>query len=796
VPPRPLRPGDTVRIRGERWRVTTSDGSIIHVRGRDVTNREASAAFLLAAEQLERIADSPLPRALRPRQWRRAVRGVLAEAVPSFDSLRTAARAQLAVLPFQLEPAIAVTRGIGVRLLIADEVGLGKTVQAGLIAAELLARTRAARVLIVAPAGLREQWALELRQRFGIAPVLIDSAALARSTSAALAGAHPWTTSPVGVTSIDFVKRPEVLRSLETLVWDLVIFDEAHALAGRTDRATAARALAERARTIVMLTATPHTGDDEAFVRLAGMGDIDGRFPLVVFRRTRRDAGLAASRHTTWLRVSPTSAERALHAALMAYATSVWRSRGTLEPAARLAMIVLARRACSSAGALARSIERRLSLLATHGVQPVPQLTLPFGDDDEADMALAAPGLSDLHEERRILADLLQLAGNAAVDESKPALLRRFLRRAGQPAIVFTEYRDTLTLLAAALSALEPVQLHGGLTASERRDVLLQFTRGTARLLLATDAASEGLNLHQRCRLVINLELPWTPLRLEQRVGRVERIGQRQTVHAVHLIAAGTAEETTVHTLLRRMDRVTAAVESMRQPPLGERDVAAVVFGQDAPAPATNPSALPSAVVVPDLRSIAASETERIVSARSLDPGKALTFEGRPIVTRTSRRRVPFACCCVYRLAFENENCELVWETVAGVASGTWSSTAPTSQALRVQLTAACGTFDPMLRSIHEEAARRLVASRRAPTELAIAREHAIIHALTERQARMAAALLQRGLFDRRAERAAAAQAAVLQEAVARCEAHLRDLSRVAHAMPADRALAFALFAG
>jgi superfamily II DNA or RNA helicase len=819
----PLRPGETVRIRGERWSVTAPAGPILHVRGCDAANRSAAAAFLLTAERVERLPPCA-PRVLRPARWRHVVRGILAGAAPRFDSMRTAARAQLTVLPFQLEPAIAVATGVGVRLLIADEVGLGKTVQAGLIAAELLARTADARVLIVAPAGLREQWQGEIRRRFGIVAAVLDSAALARSTSA-LAGANPWTTSPVGITSIDFVKRPEVIRSLESMIWDLVVFDEAHALAGRSDRATAARTIAERARILVMLTATPHSGDDAAFARLAATGDIGRRFPLVVFRRTRQDAGLAASRRTTWLRVRPTPAERQLHRALIIYTQAVWsehrtaqaRSAGAITNPAHLAMIVLARRACSSAGALARSVARRLELLAIGGTPALAQLPLPFGDedDDAADAALGAAGLSDPGKERRILVGLLGLADRAAAEESKASLLRRFLRRARQPAIVFTEYRDTLALLAGALSRFEPVRLHGALTSSERRDAVRRFTRGEARLLLATDAASEGLNLHDRCRLVINLELPWTPLRLEQRVGRVERIGQRRRVHAVHLIAAGTSEEATVYRLLRRLHRVNSAVEAMRAPSLREQDIAAAVFEPEThDRPATSGDAGPASVVgaaldvgaafrrpeprllVPDLRAAATVEAERITQARLLQANRMPTYPERPVVTRLRGGRVPFVSCCAYRLVFADANDEFIWETLVAVASGTRRDPTAPAKALRALLASAEAAFAPRLRQAHDEMLARFLAGRRAPADVAIAREGAILQALHAGHSRMAARLLQRGLFDRRAELTAAAQATVLREAAARCEARLRELQRVEQAVPAGHDLAFAVIAG
>ena len=183
------------------------------------------------------------------------------------------------------------------------------------------------------------------------------------------------------IASIDYIKRPEVMRSLETLLWDVVVLDEAHHLAGRSDRAAAGSMLGDRARALVLLTATPHSGDDEAFARLCSLGSAGSSEPLVTFRRTRADAGGHVARRAPLLRVRPTHAETAMHVALMAYAQLVWnQSAQTRLSNARLAMSVLARRACSSAGSLARSVERRLTLMNGEPAMPGMQPGLPFDD--------------------------------------------------------------------------------------------------------------------------------------------------------------------------------------------------------------------------------------------------------------------------------------------------------------------------------------------------------------------------------------------------------------------------------
>ncbi len=157
----------------------------------------------------------------------------------------------------------------------------------------------------------------------------------------------------------------------------------------------------------------------------------------------------------------------------------------------------------------------------------------------------------------------MDLARAARPFDSKVRALMRLLRRAREPAIVFTEYRDALAHVQARLPAgVDAAVIHGGMDSPARSDAVRSFTSGRAPVLLATDAAAHGLNLQARCRLVVNLDLPWNPVRLEQRIGRVDRIGQRRRVHAIHLVARGTTEDAV-------LDRLTARTACARRS-LGE----------------------------------------------------------------------------------------------------------------------------------------------------------------------------------------------------------------------------------
>ena len=487
-------------------------------------------------------------------------------------TLQAAARADLALLPYQLEPAIEAIVHRAPRVLIADAVGLGKTIQAAIVLAELARRHQLERALILTPPGLRNQWAGELRRRFGLEAVIANAGWLRAMRAEWPPQLNPWSVPGVLIASIDFVKRPEVRRSLDDLEWDLVIVDEAHAASGASDRRDAADRCACRARRVLLLTATPHAGDEAAFDALTRIGALDDDDPIVLFRRSRADAGLPSRRRVRLLRVRGTAAEAAVHRALREYVRAVWARAGGPDAArARLAMIVLVKRSLSGMAPLLRSLEARHDGLGDAPEQIERQLGLPWddGEDDEDEIpagVLGVPGLGDLASERAWLARLIVLTRQAVPGDSKFRALRRLLRRIREPVIVFTEYRDTLAALSSPSGpARGAAVLHGGLDSRAREEAVDRFTRGTAPLLVATDAAGAGLNLQARCRIVVNLELPWNPMRLEQRIGRVDRIGQAATVHAINLLARGTAESAVLARLARRLARADASVGSVEQ---------------------------------------------------------------------------------------------------------------------------------------------------------------------------------------------------------------------------------------
>ena len=597
-----VRAGDLVVVRRARWRVVDvrayEDCQVVTLHAPSPRGPGLERRVLTPFETLLRLEHRQRARFVRNVRWRRACRALVAADAPP-GSLRAASVARIELMPHQLEPALAVVRGRGSRLLLADEVGLGKTIQAGLIVSELLARNAIDRVLVLTPAGLREQWAQELSQRFAIDAAAVDGRVLRRLATTLPIGVNPWSTLAAAIASVDYVKRPEVLPAVTACRWDIVVVDEAHGVAGDSDRHAAVHTLASRAAYVLLLTATPHSGDRRTFEALCELGAVDSPDdpPLLVFRRTRQDVGTGTTRRVHTVQVRQSADELRMHALLARYSDAVRDERG--EDGRRdvcLALSVLHKRALSSAWSLAQSVERRLSALAPSSAVDGDQLALPLGDPHGELVAADEPPswppdlrLSDPQRERRMLTALAAISRTASLHESKMAALCRLLRRAHESAVVFTEYRDTLVHLRHRLTGHAGIPtalviLHGGLTREERAAALDGFGRAPRTLLLATDAAAEGLNLHRGCRLVVNLELPWNPMRIEQRIGRVDRIGQPRTVHAFHLIARGTGE---TRILSRLRARVAAAKADLGAPdPFGddaERAIARlVVAGDDA----------------------------------------------------------------------------------------------------------------------------------------------------------------------------------------------------------------------
>lgn len=487
---------------------------------------------------------SPLPDA-----WRRVTRraALLALQMATQDVApawwpRHAAHLSIRPQPWQMVPAMAVLSGHHRRLLLADEIGLGKTIAAGVLLRELLARDAEATILVVVPAGLVPQWLAELRGRLDIEARLLDADAFRREAAHPRAVVDASRAGTCWVLSLDLLRQPDVPGLLTRTRWTQLIVDEAHLAAPGSARHDAVARVAHISERVLLLTGTPTAAGLPAAESLRRLGGRPGEPPMAVLRRTSRGLTRPPGRRRL-LRVALDADHASLVARLDRFARRARRERGSdgLLPA-----LVMQRRALSCPAAVARSLTRRLEVLGTAPGPQQPSLwtddvqVLDDQDDDEA--WLRVPAWHDEEAERRELRELAVAAERLAPAGRKLHAVVRLLRRAREPAIVFTMYRDTLRQLRSLLGGVDAVIVHGLQPEALRQAAIDAFTSGDADVLLTTDASAEGLNLQARCRLVIHAEVPPSSRVLLQRIGRVDRYGQARRVHSIVLASAARAD--------------------------------------------------------------------------------------------------------------------------------------------------------------------------------------------------------------------------------------------------------------
>jgi superfamily II DNA or RNA helicase len=505
-------------------------------------------------------------------------------------------------LPHQLYALNRAMSRDRIRYLLADEVGLGKTIEAGLILRELKLRGMARRILVVAPKGLVRQWQAEMRLHFGEKFHFIEPAELAAfrqwRVNAKEDEDNLWRMHEQVICSLDSVKPLEGRRgwSLEQLnnynrerfedlisaSWDLVIIDESHRLGGCTEQVARYKlgaALAEAAPYLLLLSATPHQGKTDQFLRLMQLLDRDSfpdegsvtqdrvrpfvirtekrvsidaeGQPLFKPRVTRLQAVAWQSRHAAQQRLYVSVTDYVRHGYNQALA-SKQRHIGFL-------MILMQRLVTSSTAAIRTTLERRLVVLET----PQPQTSLfeqtEFEEwaelDGQAQVDLAVQGSRETMEavarEKSEVELLLALAreteaaGTDAKAEALLELIYKLQQEENDPSLkvlIFTEFVPTQAMLAGFLESrgFSVALLNGSMDLDARAKAQQVFARDI-RILVSTDAGGEGLNL-QFCHVIVNFDMPWNPMRIEQRIGRVDRIGQHSVVRAINFVLEDTVE--------------------------------------------------------------------------------------------------------------------------------------------------------------------------------------------------------------------------------------------------------------
>ncbi|MFF2482834.1 DEAD/DEAH box helicase [Paenibacillus sp. NPDC058071] len=458
-----------------------------------------------------------------------------AKRVESFEQLQCMRTLPaLEPMPHQLSTARKVLHEMGGRAILADEVGLGKTIEAGLVLKEYIVRGLVRKVLILVPASLVLQWVRELNQKFGIAAV-------------AQKKEYHWQ-SDIVVASIDTAKRDPHREIVLGHDYDMIIIDEAHKL--KNKKTTNYQFVIQlRKKYCLLLTATPMQNDlDELYNlitllkpgQLGGQSDfaskfvVDKRLPknedqlqdalsTVMIRNRRGDGGIAfTKRHVKNIPLTLSPEEKALYDAVTGFVKERYDESGG-DLSSMLSLVTLQREVCSSRDAVFVTLVNLFKKTAEDS--PV----------------------------RAKIWELVEFIRNIQAN-TKAEKTIELVRQMNEKVIIFTEYRATQEYLLQYFRAnnLVAVPYRGGMNRG-KKDWMMDLFRGRAQVLIATEAGGEGINL-QFCHHMINFDLPWNPMRVEQRIGRVHRLGQTEDVHIYNLCTMGTIEEHIVNLLHEKIN--------------------------------------------------------------------------------------------------------------------------------------------------------------------------------------------------------------------------------------------------
>ena len=592
-------PGDLVRARGREWVAMPSPQRNL-LALRPLSGSEQDTVLLDPALELSPVEPARFDLPADAAQTVQAKAALLADALRL--TLRRGAgpfrsAAQLAFEPrtYQLVPLLMALRLPVPRLLIADDVGIGKTIEAGLILRELMDRGEVNAFSVLCPPPLVEQWVGELKSRFGIEATAVTASSAARLERGLPLAQTLFDAYPHTVVSLDYIKAERRREGFARACPDFVIVDEAHACVGthkgRQQRFKLLSGLArDSGRRMILLTATPHSGDEDAFARLLSL--IDPAFAAMSFRdrkfreqlarhfvqRRRIDLvsqewreDRAFPKHcTTEHPYQLSKAHRDFHEAVLDYCFAVVDRAGTGERERRLAYwstLALMRCVGSSPAAALRALMNR----ATNDVDRLEPVIYDDDGDDEDAVDLEPSALLGTDS---ALAALVQQAERlvGAPDPKARALIDALapLIKAGANPVVFCRYLATAghvrDHLRTAFPKLTIESVTGELTPDERRDRVAAMAPGedgndAQRLLVATDCLSEGINLQQLFDTVVHYDLSWNPTRHQQREGRVDRFGQpAELVRSIMMFSPDSAIDGAVlDVILRKAEDIRKA---------------------------------------------------------------------------------------------------------------------------------------------------------------------------------------------------------------------------------------------
>ncbi len=609
--------GERVIFRSLLWEVeNTSSETSIELFGRSSENQGRRMRVLLDLDDITRAEIPELKwtigaKGWDARQWKAlhdAFRFTLSH---SRGNLASVDWGRLVLEPYQLEPLQRIEELPFPRLLIADDTGLGKTAEAGLILFRLMQKRRADRVLVLCKAQPEpERWQRELTEKFGIETVVIndndDFKRLRREVPAHL---NLFGYYPRIIMSMHYASQSHIMDDLRRDVrWDIAIIDEAHHMAeqeGSAKRlAELGHIVADKAEALLLLTATPHDGKPATYASLIRLLDpyaivdpdkLDATMirPLVV-RRLKNEVEKADGTrfqqrdiHVLEVDKYRSKAERSLDHGIRDYASKLktlslqLKQQGHYERAFGAAFLgtFFKKRLASSVYACRQSLKERLRTIQgrTNNQSDKPYFTQLSLDetaesvDKITDETPSTEGLEGFvfaegNSEETLLQELLERAEK--IDEERESKVRALLKlleycmeKPQEKVVIFTEFRDTLDLLERVFTAhgygSMIVTYHGGTSPADRDNNRRAFlSNPRVRIFLATDAASEGINLHKSCNALIHVEIPWNPNRYEQRNGRIDRYGQQSKPQIYLLIASRSVEQRMAQVVISKLERI------------------------------------------------------------------------------------------------------------------------------------------------------------------------------------------------------------------------------------------------
>jgi superfamily II DNA or RNA helicase len=556
-------PGSRVVVRDAEWVVrrvdTASDGGyLLTCDGISELVRDRTARFLTQLERGVQVLDPAETELVADgsQQYQASIlymESLLRQATPNDARVHVAHKAAMDLVSYQIEPAVQALKQPRQRILIADAVGLGKTLEAGILVCELIHRGRGKRILVLTLKSMLTQFQKEFWNRFTIALTRLDSIGLQRVRNRIPTNHNPFYYYDKAIISIDTLKQDTEYRVyLEQAYWDIIVIDEAHNVADRgtsSQRARLAKLLAGRSDTLIMLSATPHDGRARSFASLMNMLDPtaisdpehyareDFTNKGLVVRRFKKDIQHQVDsefkeREVYRLCHQASPEEEATYEALLEVRfTRAGRHDG--QGQGTLLRITLQKALFSSPAACRDSVANRIAQLSRQQeAQPTDAIQTEIEDLRRLDAQLARiePGRYAKYQA------LLDLIRRQDFDWSA--------RRRDDRLVIFSERIETLHFLKRQLSEdlrLRPKQvelLHGQMSDVDQQAIVEAFGRPEApvRVLLCSDVASEGINLHYLSHRLIHFDIPWSLMVFQQRNGRIDRYGQERTPRIYYLI--------------------------------------------------------------------------------------------------------------------------------------------------------------------------------------------------------------------------------------------------------------------